>query len=164
MLKKIILITLCSFAFLGCATQKIAKEMAIEKMKEPVMMDDSSPVFSGNVKVQMLFDSHPPSNLTGANVTFSPKARSAWHYHPMGQLLVVNEGEGLVQEWGKPVRTIKKGDIVWTPPGIKHWHGACLDKSLSHTALQEKKFGKNVVWLEKVTDEEYKKIIKKNFE
>ncbi len=121
--------------------------------------DDSSPIFSGKVEVQMLFSEHAPSSLTGAKVKFSPKARSAWHTHPKGQTLVVTEGEGFVQQWGQSARKLKKGQVVWTPPGVKHWHGACKDKSLTHTALQEKLDGKNVVWLEKVSDEEFEKVV-----
>lgn len=146
----------------ACASNSSQKEMIITQADNITKLDDNSSTFSGNVEVQMLFSEkdHDPSTLTGADVVFSPRARSAWHTHPRGQLLIIREGEGYVQQWGITVRKIKKGDIVWTPPGVKHWHGACTDKSLSHTALQEKKDGTNVVWMEKVTDIQYENAIK----
>lgn len=83
------------------------------------------------------------------------KGRSNWHTHPRGQLLVVTDGAGLIQEWGKPVQAITRGDVIWTPPGVKHWHGAAPGRGLTHIATQEAVDGKAVEWLEKVTDEQY---------
>ena len=131
-------------------------KMQIEKIAPVTKLDDKSPVFSGNVNVQMLFGTHDPSHLTGAEVEFKQNARSAWHTHPLGQLLVVTKGQGLVQQWGEKARVMQAGEIVWTPPGIKHWHGACGDKTVTHYALQEKNDdGVNVNWMEKVTDTQY---------
>ena len=79
---------------------------------------------------------------------FLTTARSAWHIHSKGQLLIVTEGSGLIQEWGKPVQRIVKGDVVWTPPGIKHWHGASPESAMTHTARQETQDGKAVDWME----------------
>lgn len=142
---------------ISCSSTSKKKYMTIEKVSPVSHMDDSSPVFSGNVDVTMLFTEHDPSKLTGANVTFKNKARSAWHTHPKGQILVVTNGRGYVQQWGEPAREMKRGDVVWTPPGVKHWHGACEKESVTHLALQEKNnAGKNVNWLEKVSDEQYK--------
>ncbi|WP_044557206.1 (R)-mandelonitrile lyase [Halobacteriovorax marinus] len=158
---RIILILALTLA--SCSTTKFNKSMSIEKIPAIVHLDDKSPTFSGNVEVQMLFSekNHEPSRLTGAEVKFNPRARSAWHTHPRGQLLVVTEGEGIVQEWGEPARKISKGNVVWTPPGVKHWHGACADKFVKHYALQEKDSnGKNVIWMEKVSEEEYEKAAK----
>ncbi len=86
---------------------------------------------------------------------FAPGARSAWHTHPRGQILIVTEGTGWVQQWGGPTQVMRKGDVVWIPPGVKHWHGATSASSVTHLALQEEVNGKNVSWLEQVTDEQY---------
>jgi quercetin dioxygenase-like cupin family protein len=115
----------------------------------------SEQYFTGAVEVTPLFPPHEPSRTSGGFVKFECCARSAWHTHPLGQTLVVTEGMGLVQEWGKPARKIQKGDVVWTPPGVKHWHGATALTSVSHIAIQEFLNGKNVEWLEKVSDEQY---------
>ena len=88
-------------------------------------------------------------------VSFAPGARSAWHTHPRGQLLIVTDGVGRVQQWGGAVEEIRSGDVVWTPPGVKHWHGASPTAAMTHIAIQELVDGKAVEWLEKVTDEEY---------
>lgn len=115
-----------------------------------------SETFTGAVTVTALVKGEEPSCLQCAAVGFQAGARSAWHNHPKGQLLIVTEGSGLIQEWGKPVRRIQKGDVIWTPPGVKHWHGAAPDSAMTHTAIQEALDGKVVNWMEKVTDEEYK--------
>ncbi len=112
--------------------------------------------FTGTVHVTPLVQGEEPSCMTCACVTLDPSARSAWHTHPKGQLLIVTEGIGFIQEWGKLIQTIKKGDVIWTPPDIKHWHGASPKSSLTHIAVQETLNGKNVDWLEKVSDEQYK--------
>lgn len=148
------------FSALGvsCSSAPKKKYMKIEKTAPIAHMDDSSPVFSGNVDVTMLFKEHDPSRLTGALVDFKKGARSAWHTHPLGQILVVTEGEGIVQQWGEPAQSIKKGDVVWTPPGVKHWHGGCAKSGVTHWALQEKDANnKNVNWLEKVSDMQFSK-------
>jgi 4-carboxymuconolactone decarboxylase len=88
-------------------------------------------------------------------VTFEPGARSAWHTHPRGQTLIVTTGTGRVQQWGGPVQELHAGDVVWTPPGVKHWHGAAPTTAMTHTAIQESVDGRNVDWLEKVTDAQY---------
>ena len=111
--------------------------------------------FTGSVRVQSLFDSKTPSRSTGGQVTFQPGARSAWHTHPLGQVLIVTEGTGQVQQWNGPVQMMRKGDVVWIPPGVKHWHGAGPDSSVTHIAIQEEQDGVNVTWMEKATDEQY---------
>jgi quercetin dioxygenase-like cupin family protein len=113
--------------------------------------------FTGNVKVQPLFSASEPARMSCGCVTFDPSARSAWHTHPLGQTLVVTSGRGFVQSWGGPIREIKAGDVIWTPPGEKHWHGAAPNSSMTHIAIQEALNGKNVDWMEKVTDEQYAK-------
>lgn len=94
-------------------------------------------------------------NASSAYVTFEPGARSAWHTHPRGQYLVVTSGVGLTQEWEKPVQTIRPGDIVWCPPGVKHWHGATPATAMTHLAITGTVDGKNVNWMEKVSDAQY---------
>lgn len=111
--------------------------------------------FTGTVQVTALFDATPASPVSGASVTFAPGARSAWHTHPRGQRLVVTAGTGRVQRWGGPVEVLHPGDVVWTPPGVKHWHGAAPTSAMTHTAIQETVEGRNVDWLEQVSDAEY---------
>ena len=111
--------------------------------------------FTGNVRVDPLFNAPDPSRTSGAYVTFEPCSRSNWHTHPLGQTLIVMSGCGLVQSWGGPVKLIRPGDVVWCPPDEKHWHGALPDTAMSHIATQEAKDGKVVDWLEPVTDAQY---------
>ena len=88
-------------------------------------------------------------------MTFEPGGRTAWHSHPAGQTLIVTEGAGVVQGWGGAPQEIREGDVVWTPPGVKHWHGANTRERMSHIAIQEKYRGSNVEWMEHVTAEQY---------
>ena len=111
--------------------------------------------FSGVVRVDELFAAHPPSRVSGGSVTFEPGARSAWHTHPSGQTLIVTAGVGWVQRWGGPILEMRPGDVVWIPPGVKHWHGAAATTGVTHLAIQEAVDGHNVEWLEKVTDDQY---------
>lgn len=111
--------------------------------------------FTGRVRVDPLFAASEALNASGAYVTFEPGARSAWHTHPAGQRLVVVSGVGLVQEWGKPVQEIRPGDVIVCPPGVKHWHGAAPTTAMTHLAVTGTVDGKNVTWMEKVSDEQY---------
>lgn len=111
--------------------------------------------FTGSVKVAARFQGAAPARIGGATVSFEPGARTAWHTHPLGQTLIVTTGVGLVQEWGGPIQEMKPGDIVWIPPGVKHWHGATPTNGMTHIALSESLDGKSVEWMEKVTDEQY---------
>ena len=113
--------------------------------------------FTGAVRVDPLFEPHEPSHASGGLVTFEPGARSAWHTHPLGQILIVTAGVGRVQSWGAPIEEIRPGDVVWTPPGVKHWHGAAPTTAMTHIAIQEKLDGKVVDWLEQVNDEQYRR-------
>jgi quercetin dioxygenase-like cupin family protein len=110
--------------------------------------------FTGTVRIDPLFAPPEPSRAAGALVTFEPGARTAWHTHPLGQTLIVTAG-GRVQRQGGPVEEIRPGDVVWFPPGEKHWHGASATTAMSHIAVQERLDGKVVDWMEKVTDEQY---------
>ena len=111
--------------------------------------------FTGRVRIDPVWPADGSINASGGLVTFEPGARSAWHTHPAGQRLVVTSGAGLTQEWGKPVQVIRPGDVVWCPPGVKHWHGAAPGTAMTHLAVTGTVDGKNVTWMEKVTDEQY---------
>jgi 4-carboxymuconolactone decarboxylase len=112
--------------------------------------------FTGSVRVETLFEAIDPSHANGASVTFEPGARTAWHAHPRGQVLIVTAGTGRVQRWGDPIEEIRQGDVVRIPPGQKHWHGASPDTSMTHIAIQEHLDGTRVRWMERVSDEQYK--------
>jgi len=111
--------------------------------------------FIGTVRIDMLFQASEPSHTTAASVTFEPDARTARHTHPLGQVLIVTSGTGRIQRWGGPIEEIRAGDVVWIPAGQKHWHGASPTTSMTHIAVQEKMGGKNVEWMEKVSDDQY---------
>jgi len=117
----------------------------------------SADYFTGAVQVQELFPADDPSRTSGGKVTFEPGARSAWHTHPLGQILIVTDGTGWVQQWGGPIQEIRKGDVVRIPAGVKHWHGATPTTAMTHIAIQEQLNGKAVKWMEKVRDEQYRK-------
>ena len=114
--------------------------------------------FTGKVRLEPLFRSTAPGRVQGASVTFEPAARSAWHSHPVGQTLIVTAGRGFVQSWEGPVVEIHPGDVVSCPPGEKHWHGATPDSAMTHIAIQEELDGKVVTWMEKVSDDIYRRI------
>ncbi|MBW0004841.1 MAG: cupin domain-containing protein [Hyphomicrobiales bacterium] len=111
--------------------------------------------FTGTVRLDPLFQAVDPARVSGASVTFEPGARTAWHTHPLGQTLIVTAGFGRVQREGGPIEEIRPGDVVLFSPGEKHWHGAGPKTALTHIAIQEALGGKNVEWLEKVSEEEY---------
>lgn len=115
----------------------------------------SAEYFTGRVRVDSPFKGSDPARISGATVTFEPGARTAWHTHPLGQTLIVTAGIGLVREWGGPVRDIRPGDVVWIPPGVKHWHGASPTVGMSHIAFSEALDGKTVEWMENVSDAQY---------
>jgi quercetin dioxygenase-like cupin family protein len=112
--------------------------------------------FTGVVRIDPLFQAPDPARVAGASVTFEPGARTAWHTHPLGQTLIVTFGVGRVQREGGPIEEIRPGDVVWFPPGEKHWHGASPTKAMTHIAVQEALNGKVVDWMEKVSDEQYR--------
>ncbi|MEK1932594.1 MAG: cupin domain-containing protein [Pararhizobium sp.] len=111
--------------------------------------------FTGSVRQDPIMDAPEPARIRSASVTFEPGARTAWHTHPLGQTLIVTSGSGLVQVWGEPIREIRAGDVVWFPPGEKHWHGAAATTAMTHIAIQEALDGKAVDWMEPVTDSQY---------
>jgi quercetin dioxygenase-like cupin family protein len=111
--------------------------------------------FTGTVRIDPLHNPPEPSNVAMALVTFEPGARTAWHTHPLGQTLIVTAGCGWVQREGGNIEEIHPGDVVWFPPGEKHWHGATSTIAMSHIAIQEKQNGSPVDWLEQVSDDQY---------
>ena len=113
--------------------------------------------FRGTVRIDTLFQAAAPARALGAAVTFEPGARTAWHTHPLGQTLIVTFGLGWAQRDGGPIEEIRPGDVVWFEPGEKHWHGATARTAMQHIAIQEALDGKAVVWLEQVTDDEYRR-------
>ena len=113
--------------------------------------------FTGTVRVDPLFQAPDPGRVSGGSVTFEPGARTAWHTHPLGQTLIVTFGCGWVQREGGSIEEVRAGDVVWFPPGEKHWHGATPTTAMMHIAIQEAANGKNVDWMEKVGDEQYRK-------
>jgi quercetin dioxygenase-like cupin family protein len=137
------------------AAQTSAPHITITPTAAQNVITGSPKRFTGSVRVQSLFDPTEPSRTSGGAVTFQPGARSAWHTHPLGQILIVTDGVGWIQQWGGPVQVIRKGDVVWIPPGVKHWHGATPTTPMTHIAVQESLNGVAVNWLEQVTNEQY---------
>ena len=113
--------------------------------------------FAGAVRLDRLFKPADPARVEGVHVTFEPGARTAWHTHPLGQTLIVTSGRGWAQQWGGPVEELAPGDVIWVPPGEKHWHGATPTTAMTHIAIQEVLDGKAVEWLEQVTEEQYRR-------
>ncbi|MBM7566215.1 (R)-mandelonitrile lyase [Paenibacillus sacheonensis] len=111
--------------------------------------------FTGTVRIDPLFEAADPARVAGASVTFEPGARTAWHTHPLGQTLIVTAGSGSVQRWGGQIEAVHPGDVIWFPPGEKHWHGASPTTGMTHIAIQERIDGKAVDWLEHVSDDQY---------
>ena len=116
--------------------------------------------FTGSVRIDPLLQPTAPARAAGASVTFEPGARTAWHTHPLGQTLIVTSGCGRAQRWGAdgkpgPIEEIRPGDVIWIPPGEKHWHGAAPTTGMTHIAIQEQLDGKVVEWMEQVNDQQY---------
>jgi 4-carboxymuconolactone decarboxylase len=129
--------------------------MQIMRSGSQASVQGPSDWFTGSVRIDPLVNAEEPSRVQAGSVSFEPGARSAWHTHPLGQTLIVTFGCGLIQQWGKPVEIIRAGDVIWTPPGTKHWHGATSQTGMTHIAITEKLNGKNVDWLEQVSEQEY---------
>jgi len=111
--------------------------------------------FTGAVWQDPIIEAPAPARIRSGRVSFEPGARTAWHTHPLGQTLIVTAGFGRAQRWGGPIEEIRPGDVVWFPPGEKHWHGASPTTAMTHIAVQERLDGKAVDWLEHVSDEQY---------
>lgn len=129
--------------------------MEIKRVGSQPSGKGSSEYFTGTVRIDPLFEAAEPARVVGASVTFEPGARTAWHTHPLGQTLIVTAGKGQAQRWGGQIEEINPGDVIWFPPGEKHWHGASPTTAMTHTAIQERLNGKTVEWMEKVSDDQY---------
>ena len=149
------LLSLATMPVVGIA-QSGSTQISITPTSSQKVIAGAADRFTGTVRVQSFFDAKEPSRSSGGQVTFQPGARSAWHTHPLGQILIVSGGVGWVQQWGGPVQVIRKGDVVWIPAGVKHWHGATPTTAMTHIAFQEQLDGRVVDWLEKVTDDQYR--------
>ena len=131
--------------------------MKIERNGSRPSTKGSQDYFSGSVRVDPVFQVDEPMRLNAGSVTFEPGARTAWHTHPLGQTLIITAGLGWVQTEGGQIEEVRPGDVVWFPPGEKHWHGATPTTAMTHIAVQESLNGKNVDWMEKVNDTQYSK-------
>ena len=151
-MKSLILTAIASLAVAGGA---FAQSMAVSENGSRDGMIGASEYFAGTAYVEPLFAANEPFQSNGGAVTFLPGARSNWHTHPAGQVLIVTDGTGWVQEEGGEKIVIQPGDVIWTPPGVKHWHGATDTTSVKHIAIQQYQDGENVVWMEPVTDDQY---------
>ena len=132
-------------------------EMEIKRNGSQPSTRGSADWFTGSVRVDPLFQPRDPARAAGVSVTFEPGARTAWHTHPLGQTLIVTAGLGWVQREGGPIEEVRPGDVVCFPPGLKHWHGASPTVAMSHIAIQEQLNGRVVDWMEKVSDEQYRR-------
>jgi quercetin dioxygenase-like cupin family protein len=152
--------TLC--ARVGAASQSTptkdtTMDIQIKRAGSQPSGKGSSDWFTGTVRLDPLFQPNEPARAAAVSVTFEPSARTAWHTHPLGQTLIVTAGAGWVQREGGPIEEIRPGDVVWFPPGLKHWHGATPTTAMTHIAIQEQLNGKAVEWMEKVADEQYRR-------
>ena len=143
------------FANQVTAADPSKKSQTISRAGSQASAKGSAEYFTGNVRVDPLFPAKDGAPFSGASVTFEPGARSFWHIHPTGQHLLVTAGVGRTGEWGGTVEEIKAGDVIWCPPKVKHWHGASPTTAMTHIAITGSVNGKNVEWMEKVTDEQY---------
>lgn len=134
-------------------SSKPESKIEISRKSERSTVQAPDYYFEGTVWLEMLTDAPAPARVSTAYVTFEPGARTAWHTHPFGQTLIVTDGVGRIQRWDEQEEEIKAGDAVWIPPNVKHWHGASVDSSLTHIAIQEKLEGEAADWLEKVGNE-----------
>ena len=146
------LTTLAVFASTATGAQTMVSSRGGSRPISPAPAEN----FTGDVRIERLFEAIDPSDVSGGSVTFAPAARTAWHSHPRGQILIVTAGTGRVQQWGMPAEMIRAGDVVRIPAGQKHWHGASPEESMTHIAITEQRDGAVVRWMEKVSDEQYR--------
>lgn len=144
-------------ALISAACPALAEDrpVTIERSGASPTVSGSPDNFTGSVRVESRFQRGAPARTGGALVRFQPGARTAWHAHPLGQTLFVTLGVGHVQRWGGPVELIRPGDVVWIPPGVKHWHGATRWSGMTHFAVSEAEDGRSVEWMEQVSDAQY---------
>ena len=131
-------------------------EQAIIRNEEQASIQGTHKIFTGNARIDRISPANNQMRSNGTSITFEPGTRTHWHVHPVGQVLIITSGLGRTQEWGKPVQEIRPGDVVICPAGIKHWHGAAANKSMTHIEINEaQESGKVVEWMEPVSDEQY---------
>ena len=147
--------TFAAIASLGLAGSAFAEGMQLSENGSREGFVGTDEYFTGTAYVEPLFDANEPFKSNGGAVTFLPGARSHWHTHPAGQVLIVTDGTGWVQEEGDKKLEMQAGDVIYTPPGVKHWHGATDTTSVKHYAIQQFKDGENVIWMEPVSDSEF---------
>ena len=139
----------------AASTQHRIETMQITRVGSQPSQKGPEEYFTGSVRIDSRFQGSGPARVGGAIVTFEPGARTAWHTHPLGQTLIVTSGRGWAQVEGGPKEEIRPGDVVWFPPGEKHWHGAAATTAMTHIAIAESLDGKSVDWMEKVSDQQY---------
>lgn len=145
-------------AFQAIATELNSREQTIIRNEEQVSIRGTDKIFTGNARIDRIYPANNKMRSNGSSITFEPGARTHWHIHPVGQVLIVTSGLGLTQEWGKPIQEIRPGDVIICPAGIKHWHGASANKSMTHIEINEAdEAGKIVEWMEPVSDEQYRR-------
>lgn len=142
---------------MASALAQTGQEIVVQRAGSQKPSVGAAQNFTGAVRVDGRFQGRAPARVSGGTVTFEPGARTAWHTHPLGQTLIVTAGAGLVQHWGGAIQEIRPGDVVWIPPGVKHWHGAAPTTGMTHVAISEAQDGKTVDWLEHVSDEQYRR-------
>lgn len=147
--------TIAAIASLGLAGSAFADGMHVSENGSREGFIGSDEHFTGTAYVELLFKAKGPFKSNGGAVTFLPGARSNWHTHPAGQVLIVTDGTGWVQEEGGTKHVMQPGDVIWTPPEVKHWHGATDTTAVQNYAVQQYKDGENVVWMGPVTDAQY---------
>jgi 4-carboxymuconolactone decarboxylase len=153
-LTNVVTATLATMALLASASTE-AQTLVITRGGSRPVRPAPAQNFTGSAQVEMLFEAVDPSHASGGSVTFEPGARTTWHSHPRGQILIVTAGTGRVQRWGDPIEEIRAGDVVRIPAGQKHWHGASPHASMTHIAITEHRDGSRVQWMEAVSDEQY---------
>ena len=152
---RLIVVTTLSLLFIASALAQDALPIRITRAGSQPSREAPGDHFTGSARVDAPFSGTAPARISGARVTFQPGARTAWHTHPLGQTLIVTAGTGRVQRWGDAVDEIRPGDVVWIPPGQKHWHGAAPKSSMTHIAITEQLDGKTVDWMEQVSDAQF---------
>jgi quercetin dioxygenase-like cupin family protein len=155
LLSLFILVSVNAFGGQALAAEATKKSQTISRAGSQASVKGPAEYFTGNVRIDPLFPANDSAPFSGAYVTFEPGARSAWHIHPIGQHLIVTAGVGRTQEWGGLIEEIKVGDVIWCSPTVKHWHGASPTTAMTHIAITGALNGKNVEWMEKVSDEQY---------
>jgi 4-carboxymuconolactone decarboxylase len=140
------------------SSRQVEQKITITRNASQSVSQGSAEYFTGLVHIDTLFKANDPARTSGGRVTFEPGARTAWHTHPFGQTLIVTSGTGRVQRWGGPIEEIQQGDVVWIPPGQKHWHGAAPNSAMTHIAIAEQLNGKAAEWMEMVSDEQYSQL------